>query len=78
MGRYFFELRNDDGMTPDDEGMELSSRDQIVSETSRIMLDVAHDEFPDRESAAVSVFVRDESGRIVSIANLSFSSYWLI
>ncbi|MDQ0321600.1 hypothetical protein QO002_003738 [Pararhizobium capsulatum DSM 1112] len=77
MSRYFFELHNGDGMTRDHEGMELPSRDNILSEVSRIMLDIARDELPDRESGAVSVIVRDETGRAISIANLNFSSHWL-
>jgi hypothetical protein len=77
MSRYFFELRNGDGTTADPEGMELASRDKLVSEVSRLMLDIVREELPDQESGAVSVIVRDEAGQVVSVANLSFTNHWL-
>ncbi|WP_075291487.1 DUF6894 family protein [Pararhizobium arenae] len=77
MGRYFFELHNGDGTTPDDEGMEFSARANIVNEISRLMLDIVREELPDRESGAVSVIVRDETGKVISVSNMSFMNHWL-
>lgn len=77
MGKYFFELHNGDGMTSDHDGMELGSRDNVIREISRIMLDIAREELPDRESGVVCVIVRDDSGTVISVAHLSFSNHWL-
>lgn len=77
MGRYFFELHNGDGLTRDPDGMELSSRETILNEISRIMLDIAREELSERETGAVSVIVRNERGDVISVANLTFSNRWL-
>lgn len=77
MGRYFFDLQNGDGPVRDDEGMELDSRKGIAREISRILLDIARDEIPERMRGAISIVVRDDNGKPVSVANLSFSNLWL-
>ncbi|MGF6178652.1 hypothetical protein ABIE33_006972 [Ensifer sp. 4252] len=46
MTRYFFDLRNGDGQTLDEQGLELPSRDAVMQEVTRILVDVARDELP--------------------------------
>lgn len=77
MSRYFFELHNGDGLTRDLEGLELPTRETILNEISRVMLDVAREELPERETGAVCVIVRNEAGQVISVANLTFSNRWL-
>jgi hypothetical protein len=76
MSRYFFDLHNGDGATRDESGLELSTRESVTREVSRILLDVVQDEIGDQPNGAVSVVVRDDSGRAVSVANLTFSNAW--
>lgn len=57
--------------------MELGSRQSVAKEVNRILLDVARDELPEFTHGQVSVTVRDDSGRAISTANLTFSSQWL-
>ncbi|WP_426124861.1 DUF6894 family protein [Pararhizobium sp. PWRC1-1] len=76
MSRYFFDLHNGDGATRDEDGLELSTRESVTREVSRILLDVVQDEIGEQPNGAVSVVVRDDKGRAVSMANLTFSNSW--
>ncbi|WP_328518496.1 DUF6894 family protein [Pararhizobium qamdonense] len=76
MSRYFFDLHNGDGATRDEQGLELSTRASVTREVTRILLDVVQDEIGDQPNGAVSVVVRDDKGRAVSMANLTFSNSW--
>jgi hypothetical protein len=76
MSRYFFDLHNGDGATRDEDGLELSTRASVTREVSRILLDVVQDEITGQPNGAASVVVRDDRGRAVSIANLTFSNAW--
>jgi hypothetical protein len=77
MARYFFDLLNGDGLVRDDLGVELSSRDSISKEVSRILTDIAGEEMPGQEKGAVSIEVRDEDGKAIFAGHLSFESRWL-
>lgn len=76
MSRYFFDLHNGDGVTRDKDGLELSTRASVTREVTRILLDVVQDEIGEQPNGAVSVVVRDDKGRAVSVANLTFSNAW--
>jgi hypothetical protein len=76
MSRYFFDLHNGDGATRDESGLELSTRESVTREVSRILLDVVQDEIAEQPNGAVSVVVRDDNGKAVSVANLTFSNAW--
>lgn len=76
MARYFFDLFNGDGPVPDEHGQEVASREAISREVSRILADIAREELPGRRKGAISIEVRDESGRSVFTGSLSFQSRW--
>ena len=76
MARYFFDLHNGDGPIRDDAGTELASRDEVLKEMARILVDVARDELPAGERTIISVTVRSEE-RPISVASLAFSNEWL-
>ncbi|CAN7345523.1 hypothetical protein LJR104_001851 [Neorhizobium sp. LjRoot104] len=76
MARYFFDLSNGDGPVRDNEGQEISTREQISREVSRILADIARDEFPEREKGSISVEVRNEEGQSVFSGRLSFQTRW--
>lgn len=77
MSRFYFDLHNGDGPTTDNEGMDLSSREGIARQLSRILVDVARDEMPIEDRAVISVKVRNESGKVISVATLTFNTEWL-
>ena len=76
MARYFFDLHNGDGPIRDDAGTELASRDEVLKEMARILVDIARDELPAGERTIISVTVRSEE-RPISVASLAFSNEWL-
>jgi hypothetical protein len=77
MNRYFFDLHNGDGPIRDEHGTELPSRSTIPREIARILLDIARDELPVGDRTVISVTVRDESGRAISVASLTYNNEWL-
>ncbi|MGE7368297.1 DUF6894 family protein [Neorhizobium sp. NPDC001467] len=77
MPRYFFDVHNGNGASRDEHGLELSSADRVMSEISRIMLDIARDEFPSQEEGRIAIFARDERGNEICASYLSFQTEWL-
>lgn len=77
MTRYFFDLRNGDGQTLDEQGLELPSRDAVMQEVTRILVDVARDELPGGVGTEISVSVRTDIGKTVSVSTLMFQNQWL-
>lgn len=77
MNRYFFDLHNGDGPIRDDQGTQLPSRETIPREIARILIDIARDELPMGDRTVISVTVRDESGRAISVASLTYNNEWL-
>ncbi len=76
MPRYFFDIHNGHGPSPDEHGMELASEHSIMREMSRIALDIARDELPGQERGQISVLVRDDKGQEVCATHLSFRTEW--
>ncbi|WP_371412595.1 hypothetical protein [Neorhizobium sp. T25_13] len=76
MARYFFDLINGDGPVRDNEGQEISTREEISREVSRILADIAREEFPERGKGSISIEVRNESGQSVFTGQLSFQTQW--
>ncbi len=77
MTRYFFDLQNGDGQTLDEQGMELASREAVMQEVTRILVDIARDELPDGIGTKISVSVRTDIGEPVSVSTLTFQNRWL-
>ncbi|MFB9950825.1 DUF6894 family protein [Rhizobium puerariae] len=76
MARYFFDLINGAGTNRDLEGQDMTSPEEISREVSRILADIAQEEFPGRDGGMISVEVRDEQGRPVLAGHLSFRTHW--
>ncbi|WP_425352156.1 DUF6894 family protein [Neorhizobium tomejilense] len=76
MARYFFDLINGDGPVRDNEGQEISTREEISREVSRILADIAREEFPERGKGSISIEVRNGSGQSVFTGQLSFQTQW--
>ena len=77
MTRYYFDLHNGDGQTRDEQGMDLPSPQSTSKEVARILADVARDELATADRVIVAVKVRDQEGRIVSVATLAFTNEWM-
>lgn len=77
MSRYYFDLHNGDGPLSDHEGMELSSRKSVAMQVARILADIARDEMPTQDRIVISLKVRNEAGKAISVASLTFSNEWL-
>jgi len=77
MTRYYFDLHNGDGQTRDEQGMDLPSPQSASKEVARILADVARDELATADRVIVAVKVRDQEGRIVSVATLAFTNEWM-
>ena len=72
--RYYFDIHNGDGELTDEQGMLLSSAEDLPRQVVRIMADIARDELPfDDHRGIVTVTVRDEEGRTISIGTLTFT-----
>jgi hypothetical protein len=66
MQRYYFDLRDDDGLTIDDEGIELPDLRAVRYEASRSVVDAArHVLLRPTRPTEVAVEVRDESGPVM-------------
>lgn len=77
MPRYYFDLHNGDGPTTDVEGSVIKSHDSLTREMTRILLDIARDEMPREDRAVISLKVRNENGKVISVASLTFNTEWL-
>ena len=74
MTRYFFDLRDGDEFSPDDEGTELDGVEAARAEVIRAFPAIAAQRIRDnRERAEFEMTVRDDGGREVMRANLSFT-----
>jgi len=65
MPRYYFDLRDDGGLYPDDEGVGLPSIDAARQEAAHSLADMLRDAVRDRTRRAVrqtSVEVRNDVG----------------
>jgi len=77
MPRYFFDTMDDGLLTADTTGVVLPDRETARREAIRSLPYMAMDSLPDGSSREFSVEVRDEAGRSLFIAELSFRSRWL-
>jgi len=72
MSRYYFDLFDNDGELPDEEGQEVVSRPDLVREVAKIMMGLAQDDLPTTENSTMTTSVRDEKGAPVSVSTLAF------
>ena len=72
--RFCFDLHNGDGDLADDVGRLMTSEAEVSIEVARLLTDIARDEFTVNERRGViTVKVRDDVGRAISIGTLTFS-----
>ena len=73
MTRYFFDVENGDGPLTDEVGKELANLDAVRAEIVQIMLDLAGDEFLERDDVSIKISARENDGPAVAVAHLNFS-----
>jgi hypothetical protein len=68
MKRYYFGLRDQDGLAVDDEGLELHSMESVQKEASRSMTEAIREmsRWP-LKAGDISIEVRDEKGQVMFI-----------
>lgn len=68
MARYYFDLRDEDGITPDDEGLELRNLDLVQDEAARSLADMARDAVRvNASSQNMAIQVRDDTGPVMNV-----------
>jgi len=70
MARYYFDLRDGDGLAPDDEGLELSCFARVQEEAARSLADMARDTIRNDHNGAdhsMAIEVRDDNGPLLQV-----------
>jgi hypothetical protein len=69
MPLYYFDLRDDDKLVPDDEGTEVSSIDEVQNEAAYALADMLRDQLPvgngNGHARDLVVEVRDSGGPVM-------------
>ncbi len=74
MPRWFFDLHDDNKIHIDDEGSDLADLEEACKEARRFLPDIARYEIPkDGDKRAFVVLVRDEEGKAVYSATLTYA-----
>lgn len=75
MPRYYFDMRDVDGVVPDEEGMELATMKAVQQEAAQAlayMVRGAIAEHPNGPVGAMAIEVRDDGGPVLQV-NFQFS-----
>jgi hypothetical protein len=71
MPRYYFDLRERDGLAVDEEGMELRDLEAVQEEAARSLADMARDELrriaKNGGGHEMAIEVRDEAGPVLQV-----------
>lgn len=76
--RYFFDVDDGERRTVDRDGHELASRAAVRQEAVAVLPAVAADVLPRDDRRTFQVTVRDDDGRPVFHASLTFAAGWLV
>ena len=63
MRRYYFNVRDDEKLTPDDEGLQFGDVAAAREETARAIAEMLKDVMPDGAERVITIEVRDEDNR---------------
>ena len=73
MARYYFDMRDGQGLFADEEGLECPDLDAVQKEAARSLADMARDsiyEAADAQIHRMTIEVRDGSGPVMKVAFL--------
>jgi hypothetical protein len=68
--RYYFDVREGDDISPDDEGMKLASLEAVETEAARALTEMARDTVRSRLDGSghqMTIDVRDDDGPILQV-----------
>ena len=66
--RYYFDIRDDTGLYPDEEGLEFGTQREAEMEAAHALADLARDRAVSDERRDVSVEVRTDAKRVFQAA----------
>jgi hypothetical protein len=72
MPRYYFDVRDDDKVTTDDEGVLLDGIETVKKEAATALADIARDVIPGATRRVLTIEVRDDTKRPLLEARLVF------
>lgn len=72
MPRYYFDAHDGDRFIRDDTGVDLPGIEAAKDEASKVLPEIAREKMPDGSRRDFTIEVRDETGRPVIRAGLSF------
>ncbi len=78
MQRYFFDTRDNDTLTQDEDGLEYSEVGEVKSAAARALAEIARDVIPSSDRRELAIEVRDESNRPVLRSMMTFEVQILI
>ncbi len=67
MPRYYFDTLDNETFTPDDDGLEIATLDEVKLEASRSMADLTKDVLPGSTVRTLAVEVRDDQGPVLRV-----------
>jgi hypothetical protein len=70
MKRFYFDIREGDEIIPDEEGLELSTKEKVQEEAARSLADMARDAIRARGDGVpheIAIEVRDDSGPVLQV-----------
>jgi len=70
MPRYYFDMRDADGVVPDEEGMELGTIKAVQHEAAQALANMARDaigEYPNGPLGPMAIEVRDDNGPVLEV-----------
>ena len=68
MARYYFDIHDADGITQDDEGLELRDLEQVQDEAARSLADMARDSIRTKNSSqTLAIEVRNDAGPVMKV-----------
>lgn len=70
--RYYFDLQDAEGHHRDDTGLLCDDFESARCQAQSVLPEIARDQMPDGEHLRLACEVRDEAGRIVYRAELTF------
>jgi hypothetical protein len=72
MPRYYFDVRDDDDVTPDEDGLVFHSLEAVKEEAARALAEIARDVIPGAVRRVLAIEVRDEAKRPLLEARMVF------
>ena len=70
MARYFFDMKNGDHASLDEEGGEFATLKDVESEVIKTLADIAHDARSASDIASIGIVVRNKAGQTVLTMSL--------